>query len=88
MLLQPLAGFTYTKTDPPIGLTATVFPPIATDLALLQHPRALVSVASCTHDLPAGLGNFALCGSAAAAHKDKRKRETNVAEQARMGEAS
>jgi hypothetical protein len=73
-----------------MGLTATVFPPIATDLPFTQHPMVLVSVASSTHDPPfgAGLDNFALCGSAALAHKDTSKRETNVAKQERMGRTS
>jgi hypothetical protein len=63
-----------------MGLAATVFPLIATALAFRQQPRVLVSVASCTHELPAGggLDNLAFCGSAAVAHKDKSKRERKV----------
>jgi hypothetical protein len=80
MLCQPPAGFTYTATKDPPGLTATVFPLMATARPLSQQPRVLVRVASCTHELPAGggLDNFALCGSAAVAHKDKSKRERKV----------
>jgi hypothetical protein len=56
MLRYPPEGFTYTKTELPKGLAATVFPLIATALAFTQQPPVFVSVASCTHDRPLGDG--------------------------------